>query len=48
VQEAKFEKLIDLYIFAVEEVVRLVKKNYTFSLLPSFFEGKVTGRIFLG
>jgi hypothetical protein len=43
VQDEKFEKLSDLYNFAVEEVVRLVKKNYTFSLQPSFSEGGLMG-----
>jgi hypothetical protein len=38
VEEAKFEKLSDLHSFVVEEVARLVKKIYTFSLLPRFSE----------
>jgi hypothetical protein len=43
VQDEKFEKLTDLYNIAVEEVVRLVKKNYTFSLQLSFSEGELMG-----
>jgi hypothetical protein len=43
--EEKFEKLLDLYSFAVEEVVRLVKTIYTFSLQPSFSERELIGLV---
>jgi hypothetical protein len=39
----KFEKLPNLNNFAVEEVVRLVKKINTYSLQPSFSESELMG-----
>jgi hypothetical protein len=37
--------LPDLHSFAVEEVVRFVKRNYTFSLLSSFSEREFIGLV---
>jgi hypothetical protein len=43
VLEEKFEELSDLYNFAVEEVVSLLKKINTFSLPPCFSESELIG-----